>query len=290
MEPHHPPLESAHVRPLALAFVLTGTIFVAELLGGWWTGSLALVSDAIHMAVDLSALGMSLLAARLKCLPPDPKRTFGYERVEVLAALGNGLILMVAVGAILREAYARFLSPQAVLAGPMLAIAVVGLAANVVSGVILHPHSSENINVRGAFLHVVLDALGSVGAIAAAGVMLAAGWTRADPFASVCICVLVVTTAFLLLRDSVHILLEGAPPHLDIDEIRDELAAIPGVKDVHDLHLWTLTKGSESLSGHIVVAGGADPAAVLHAGTELLGSRFGLLHVTLQIEERRDHP
>ncbi|MBI4678576.1 MAG: cation transporter [Elusimicrobia bacterium] len=283
-EPHHPPIENPGLRPLAGAFCLTAVIFIAELAGGWWTGSLALVSDAVHMAVDLSALGMALLAARLKCMPPDPRRTFGYERVEVLAALVNGLLLMVAVGAILKEAYDRFVNPAPVLAGPMLAIASIGLGANLVSGLVLRPHSHDNINIRAAFLHVSLDALGSVGAIAAAVIMLATGWTRADPCASFLICLVVIATAFLLVRDSTHILLEGAPSHLDIEEIRAHLRLIPGVKEVHDLHLWSLTKGSESLSGHIVVAPGTDPAAVLKAATEMLSRRFALEHVTLQVE------
>ncbi|MBI5882492.1 MAG: cation transporter [Elusimicrobia bacterium] len=283
-EPHHPPIESSGARPLAAAFFLTGIIFLAEVVGGWWTGSLALFSDAAHMGVDLSALGMALLAARLKCMPPDPKRTFGYERVEVLAAFINGVLLMVAVGAILKEAYDRLLYPAPVAAGPMLVIAVIGLAANLVSGLILLPHSHGNINIRAAFLHVALDALGSIGAIVAAGVMLATGWTRADPCASVLICLVVIVTAFLLVRDSTHILLEGAPPHLDLEEIREHLSSIPGVKDVHDLHLWSLTKGSESLSGHIVVDPGTAPAAVLKTGTETLKAEFGLSHVTLQVE------
>ncbi|MFA6317645.1 MAG: cation diffusion facilitator family transporter [Elusimicrobiota bacterium] len=283
-EPHHPPIESAGVRPLAGAFCLTAIIFLAEVVGGWWTGSLALFSDAAHMGVDLSALGMALLAARLKTLPPDPRRTFGYERVEVLAALANGLLLMVAVGAILMEAYDRFLNPSPVAAGPMLFIAVIGLAANLVSGLLLLPHSHGNINIRAAFLHVLLDALGSIGAIAAAIVMLTTGWTRADPCASVLICAVVIFTAFMLVRDSTHILLEGTPPHLDLEEIREHLSLIPGVKDVHDLHLWSLTKGSESLSGHIVVAPGTDPTSVLKIGTQMLESEFSLSHVTLQVE------
>lgn len=283
-EPHHPPIESPGQRPLAAAFLLTGVIFIAELAGGWWTGSLALLSDSAHMAVDLSALGMALLAARLKCMPPDPRRTFGYERVEVLAALVNGLLLMVAVGAILKEAFDRLVTPSPVMAGPMLAIAVLGLIANLVSGLLLHPHSGDNINIRAAFLHVTLDALGSVGAIAAAIVMLATGWTRADPCASALICCVVIFTAVLLVRDSAHILLEGAPSHLDIEEIRAQLCVIPGVKDVHDLHLWSLTKGSESLSGHIVVTPGTDPVSTLKAGTDMLCREFALEHVTLQVE------
>ncbi|MBI5622383.1 MAG: cation transporter [Elusimicrobia bacterium] len=283
-EPHHPPIASYGQRPLAAAFLLTGIIFLAEVAGGWWTGSLALLSDAAHMGVDLSALGMALLAGRLKCMPPDPRRTFGYERIEVLAALVNGLLLLVAVGAILAEAYERLLNPAPVAAGPMLFIAFIGLAANLVSGLLLQPHSHDNINIRAAFLHVVLDALGSIGAIAAAGVMLATGWTRADPCASILICLVVIITAILLVRDSSHILLEGAPPHLDLEEIREHLCLIPGVKDVHDLHLWSLTKGSESLSGHVVVAPGTKAEAVLNHGTELLKWEFSLSHITLQVE------
>lgn len=277
-------LRRSPLGAITTAFTLTGTFFVVELLGGWWTGSLALIADAMHMGVDLIALGMALFAAFVARRPPDSKRTFGYHRVEVLAALANGVGLWIATGVILREAYGRLVFPTPVAAGQMVGIAVLGLVANLASGTILYRSSKDNLNLRGAFLHVLADAFGSVGAIAAGVIILRTGWQQADALASAVICVGIVFTSFWLLRDSVHILLEGAPPHLDIEEIRRALEALPGVKEVHDLHLWSLTHGSESMSGHLVVTPERDSDAVLREGKEMLEKRFGLSHVTLQIE------
>lgn len=285
MECEHPVQDASRgERPLGIAFAMTAVIFIAEIAGGWWTGSLALLADAAHMGIDLAALGLGLAAAHFSRRPPDSRRTFGYQRVEVLAALANAVSLLVVTGVILREAYLRWRAPTPVLAGPMIAIAVVGLLCNALSGFLLYGASRENINLRGVFLHVVSDLLGSLGVIAAGVILILTGWQGADPIASALICVIVIFTAAMLFRDSIHILLEGAPPHLDIDEIRTALAGLPGVREVHDLHLWSLSKGSESLSGHLVLASGGDQASVLKAGTELLRSRFGLNHVTLQIE------
>ena len=276
-------------RPLTGAIALTGVIFVAELAGGWWTGSLALMADATHMAVDLLGLGLSLFAAMLSRLPADPKRTYGYRRVEVLAALGNAIALMVATGFILREAYARWAFPTPVAAGPMTAIAALGLACNLVSAAMLWKASRNNLNLRGALLHVMSDAAGSVGALIAGLIIWKTRWYAADALVSIAICFGIVLTAFWLLRDSVHILLEGAPAHLDLEEVRSALAGLDGVQEVHDLHLWSLTRGQEAMSGHVVVVEGRDPAAVLRAGRELLKERFALDHVTLQIEKEEDH-
>lgn len=277
--------EHSTVKTLSWAFLLTAVFFLVELLGGIWTGSLALMADAMHMGVDLIALGLGLFAARVSLRPPDAKRTFGYKRVEVLAALGNGVGLLVATGIILREAYGRYGDPSPVRAGPMVAIAFFGLLCNLVSGAILYRSSRDNINLRGVFLHIVSDAVGSLGAIIAGLIILKTGWHGADPLASALICIGIVFTSFLLVRDSIHILLEGAPSHLDLEEVRSALSGLPGVQEVHDLHLWSLTKGSESMSGHLVVRSGDSPGLTLKAGTDLLKSRFGLSHVTLQIED-----
>lgn len=277
------------MRPLTGAIMLTAVIFFAELVGGWWTGSLALIADATHMAVDLLGLGLSLFAAMLATLPPDPKRTFGYRRVEVLAALGNAIALMVATGFILREAWARWSFPTPIAAAPMLLVAGVGLLANLGSAALLWRSSSSNINLRGALLHVLSDAAGSVGAILAALIILRTRWYEADALASALICVGIVGTAGWLLRDSVHILLEGAPAHLDLEEVRGALAGLDGVKEVHDLHLWSVTQGQEAMSGHLVVDEGREACEVLKAGRELLAERFGLTHVTLQVEHE-EHP
>lgn len=276
--------DGSGASPLTGAIALTGTIFFAELLGGWWTGSLALVADAAHMAADLLGLSLSLFAALLSRMPADAKRTYGYRRVEVLAALGNAIALMVATGFILREAWQRFVFPTPVAAGPMLAIAVVGLLCNIASAAMLWRASRDNINLRGALLHVLSDGAGSVGAIVAALVIWKTRWYQADAVVSVLICFGIVLTAFWLLRDSVHILLEGAPPHLDLAEIRAALEGLDGVREVHDLHLWCLTQGQDAMSGHLVAARGRDHSALLKAGRELLKERFGIGHTTLQIE------
>lgn len=272
-------------RQLYGVIALTGAIFFLELAGGWWTGSLALIADAAHMAVDLLGLSLTLVAAMLARLPADPKRTFGYRRVEVLAALGNAIALMVATGFLMREAWARFAFPTAIAAGPMIAVAALGLLCNLCSAAILWKSSRTNINMRGALMHVISDGAGSVGALIAGVIVLETHWYQADALVTMLICGGIVLTAFWLLRDSVHILLEGAPAHLDLDEIRGALAAIPGVNDVHDLHLWSLTQGQEAMSGHLILADGRDHADALKAGKAVLAERFGITHVTLQIEQ-----
>jgi cobalt-zinc-cadmium efflux system protein len=275
----------APLKAVGWAFGLTASVFVVELIGGWWTGSLALIADALHMAIDLIALGMTLFASVVSRRPPDAKRTFGYKRVEVLAALGNGVGLWVATGVILHEAYSRFRFPMPIAAPQMLALASVGLACNLISALILFRSSRSNINLRGAFLHVMSDAVGSVGAIIAGVIIHYTRWYQADALASVFICMGIVFTSYWLLRDSIHILLEGAPSHLDLEEVRSALEKLEGVKEVHDLHLWSLTQGSESMSGHLVIEEGLSSDVVLKAGTELLRQRFGISHVTLQIEK-----
>jgi cobalt-zinc-cadmium efflux system protein len=271
-------------RPLYAAIALTGVIFFVELAGGWWTGSLALIADAAHMAVDLLGLSLTLVAALLARLPADPKRTYGYRRVEVLAALGNAIALMVATGFILREAWARFAFPTAIAAKPMIGVALVGLICNLGSAAMLWRASRTNINMRGALMHVLSDGAGSVGALIAGFVIWRTRWYQADALVTVMICAGIVLTAFWLLRDSVHILLEGAPAHLDVAEIKAALAGIPGVNDVHDLHLWSLTQGQDAMSGHLVLAAGRSHADALKAGKDVMAERFGITHVTLQIE------
>ena len=282
----HDHASQAPLRAVSAAFVLTGTFFFVELLGGWWTGSLALVADAMHMAIDLIALAMTLFAALMSRRPPDAKRTFGYKRVEVLAALGNGVALWIATGVILHEAWSRLLFPTPIAGPQMVLIAALGLASNLTCGLILYRHSRHNINLRGAFLHVVSDAMGSMGAIIAGLLVSFYRFYRADAVIGILICAGIVFTSYWLLKDSIHILLEGAPAHLDIEEIRAALEELQGVREVHDLHLWSLTHGSESMSGHLVVDGGLDAHTVLDAGQRLLKERFALEHVTLQIERR----
>jgi cobalt-zinc-cadmium efflux system protein len=285
---HHGHAHAHHrlsaVSALGWALGITGIFFVVELVGGWWTGSLALVSDALHMGFDMTALGLGLFAAQVGERPADPKRTFGYKRIEVIAALLNGIFLILITGAILREAYARWYLPRVIRVGPMMIIAIIGLLSNLAAGTVLFNSSRQNINLRGAFLHVISDALGSIGVIVAAAVIMATGWQRADPIVSALISVGIVVTAYWLVRDSVHILLEGVPAHLELEEIRTALSALPGVRSVHDLHLWSVTRGTESMSGHLVVESDAHIATALRAGAKLLKKKFGITHVTLQVE------
>jgi cobalt-zinc-cadmium efflux system protein len=281
---HHNTGDSGE-RQLYGVIALTGVVFFVELAGGWWSGSLALIADAAHMAVDLLGLSLTLVAAMLARLPADPKRTYGYRRVEVLAALGNAIALMVATGFLLREAWARFSFPTAIAAGPMIVVAFIGLLCNLISASMLWKSSRTNINMRGALMHVLSDGAGSVGALLAGVIVLKTRWYQADALVTVLICGGIVLTAFWLLRDSVHILLEGAPAHLDVAEIRAALIEIPGVSDVHDLHLWSLTQGHEAMSGHLILAAGRDHAEALKAGKDVMAERFHITHVTLQIEQ-----
>ena len=284
----HAPPPQRSAAPLSLAFFLTAAIFVLEFGGGLWSGSLALLADATHMAVEVVALGLGLFAVWASRLPPDRKRTFGYHRIEVLAALVNGVALWMAVGVLLREAWGRFQDPPAVKTGWMLVIALIGLLCNLASGAMLFRHRKEDINLRGVFLHVMSDALGSVGAIAAGLIMRKTGWLWADPLATVFICVIICSASFNLLRDSVHILLEGAPAGLDVEELRGALRGVSGVSQVHDLHLWSLSQGQASMSGHLVLGPRGDAREVLRSGQELLERRFGIKHTTLQIETQED--
>lgn len=272
-------------RPLQLAFLVTALLFVVEVAGGLWTGSLALLADAAHMAVDLASLGLGLFAAAVARRPPDPQRTFGYRRVEVLAALANGVGLWLAVGFLLREALERWRNPSPILVGPMLLVAVAGLAANLLSAALLRHGAKDDINLRGVFLHVLSDALGSLGVIVAGLVIARTGRLEADPAATVFVCAVIVLASWRLVRDSTHILLEGTPVHLELDAVRGALAGVPGVLEVHDLHLWSLSAGQESMSAHLVAARGSDPQSVRKSAAALLEQRFGLTHVTLQLED-----
>lgn len=278
---HH---EQDATAPLQWALGLTAVFFLVELFGGWWTGSLALLSDAMHMGLDLTALLFSLFAAKVGRRPPDAQRTFGYKRVEVLVAFINGVTLILISGVILREAYGRWFIPRDVKAPQMLLIAVIGFLSNVAAGAVLFRSSRTNINLRGAYLHMLSDALSSIGVIIAGVLIMATGWRQADPLVSALICLGIIVTSYWLVRDSVHILLEGAPTHLELDEIRAALRALPGVESVHDLHLWSVTKGTESMSGHVVVESPEHIAPTMRAGAKILKERFNISHVTLQVE------
>ncbi len=281
----HPPL-SADPRPLAWAFALTAGFMVVEAVAGLLSGSLALLSDAGHMLTDAGALAVSLFALWLARRPPDDLRTYGYHRMEILAALINVLVLWVLVFFILREAYQRLRAPEpaAVEAGWMLAVGVVGLGVNILNLSLLHRQQKENLNVRAAFLHILGDALGSVGVLAAAVVVLATGWTGADAAAAALIALLILYSSWGLLRESLHILLEGVPPHLDTNEVREGMRSVAGVAAVHDLHLWTAGGNLVLLTAHVVAEEGAGGDQLRGRVEGMLGERFGITHTTLQVE------
>ncbi len=267
-----------------MAVALTATIAVAEAVGGVLTGSLALLSDAGHMLTDVSALILSLLALWFAERPADPKKTYGYYRMEILSALANGVLLLGITGLIVYEAYHRFWDPVQVKLGPMMIVATIGLLANVAAMASLH--KSQSMNVRGAFLHVVGDALSSVGVLVAGGVMYFTGWYQADALVSVLISVVIVVGAYRLVRDAVDVLLEAVPAHVDTEAVRTLLGAVPGVTAVHDLHIWTISSGIYALSAHLVVL---DPVCqnndqILSAVKHDLLDRFGIDHTTIQIE------
>jgi cobalt-zinc-cadmium efflux system protein len=256
---------------------------VAEAVGGLLTGSLALLADAGHMLSDAGSLALALFALGIAARPRTPRRTYGYHRTEILAALVNGIALVAIAVWILVEAVERLRQPREVLAGPMMAVALGGLVVNLLGLWILAGSRGDSLNVRGAWLHVVSDTLGSLQAVVAGGLIWAFGWLWADPLASLLIALLIGWSAWPLLSESVHVLMEGTPRHLDAEAVAAALRGVEGVEDVHDLHLWTITSGFESLSVHARVAGRErDP--VLHDMRELLARRFGIGHSTIQLE------
>jgi cobalt-zinc-cadmium efflux system protein len=269
---------------LALTLALTCVFMLVELIAGFWTGSLALLADAGHMLTDAGALALALFATWIAARPPTPAKTYGYYRAEILAALVNALVLLLVAGAILLEAWRRWESPSPVLAGPMALVAAAGLGVNLVGARLLHQGAGDSLNVRAAYLEVLSDALSSLATLVAAGVVLLTGWTGADPLAGVAIAVLIVPRTWSLLRQAVNVLLEGTPPHLELGEIETAMCAVPGVRRVHDLHVWTLTSGREAMSAHVVVDDVRDSERLLDTLHALLHARFGIDHTTMQLE------
>lgn len=278
-------------RRLKLALILTGGYCLVEFVGGWLTNSLALLSDAGHMLSDVSAMTLSLFAAYIATLPVTSQKTFGYYRAEILAAFLNGLTLWLVAGIIFREAYYRFFAPPEVQGQGVLIVGSVGLIVNLLTAWMLHNAHRGNLNVRGVFLHVLSDALGSVGAIVAGGLILWTGWLWVDPMTSIFIGGLILFSSFGLVRESVDILMQATPRHLDLAQIQHTMESIPGIARVHDLHVWTLTSGLFTLTAHIVVNGSSDHHALLDAIEQTIQERYGIDHTTLQLEpsDRQDN-
>lgn len=283
MHDHHTQ-GAANQRRLLIALALAGSYMVAEVIGGLWTGSLALLADAGHMLSDVFALAMGAAAIHIAQRPPTPNRTYGYYRTEILAALGHGVLLVCVSLAIFWKAWERIGEPHEILAGPMIAVAVGGLVVNLIGLRILSHGRHENLNVRGAWLHVMSDTLGSVGAIAAGFAIWAWGVTWADTVASVLIGGLVIHSSWALLREALDILMEAAPAHIDVPEVHREIASLPGVEAVHDLHVWTITSGLVALSGHVVATDGQPHGPLLQLVVDHLHDRLGIDHSTIQIE------
>ncbi len=259
---------------------------LVEAVGGWLSNSLALLSDAGHMLTDAGALGLSLLALKVGDLPPSTTKTFGYRRFEILAALMNGLALWAIVGVILHEAYHRLQAPQAVGAMGMITIAAIGLSVNLMSLYLLHTHKDENLNIRGAFLHVMADSLGSVGALVAGLIILKTGWTLVDPLVSLAICTLILWSSWRLVKDAIHILLLGVPSHINYRDVEQEILSHQGVCCLYDLHIWSIASGHDAISAHVVVPDGfRGKNKLLQNIVGGLRERFGIDHTTLQIEE-----
>ena len=266
------------------ALVITGSFLLIEAAGAVWTGSLALAADAGHMLTDVGGLALALFAAWIAARPPTPEKTYGYYRVEILAATINALLLLIVAGIILFEAYHRLRAPRSVHGGAMLAVALAGLAANLVAAWLLRRDAGRSLNVRAAYLEVLGDALSSLGVILAALVVMRTGLTIVDPLVSGLIALFIVPRTWRLLKQAVNVLLEGTPSHLDLREIEGAMTRVPGVRRVHDLHVWTLTSGREAMSAHVVVGDVRESERLLEALHALLHARFGIDHTTIQLD------
>lgn len=279
---------AAYRGRLRVALSITLTVMVVEFVGGLMADSLALVADAAHMATDAVGLGMALLAIHFANRPPSGNRTFGYARAEILAALANCLLLLGVGGYVLYEAIHRFVTPADTEGGLTIVFGLIGLVANTISLTLLLRGQKDSLNVRGAFLEVVADALGSVAVIISAVVIMSTGWQAADPIASILISIMIVPRTWKLLHETLDVLLEAAPKNVDMADVRAHILALPGVEDVHDLHAWTITSGMPVLSAHVVVSSDVLNAIghekMLHELQGCLGHHFDVEHCTFQLE------
>lgn len=271
-------------KRLVIVLLLTAGYMVAEVIGGWWTRSLALLADAGHMFTDVAALALALVAVWFGSRPATPSKTFGYYRLEIIAALVNGVALVVMSLLIFYGAYERWLQPQVVRSQPMAFIAAGGLCINLICAWILHGRDEVDLNIRAAWLHVMGDALGSVAAIAAALMMTFFGWYTADAVFSVVIGLLIIWSSARLIKESTNVLLEGTPAHINLAAVEAAILSTNGVDDVHDLHVWTITSGREALSAHVIHAHSVSQPDLLKELRTKLHDRFGVDHLTIQME------
>jgi cobalt-zinc-cadmium efflux system protein len=278
---------AAPLPRLAVVLALTFVFMVIEAIGGWLSGSLALLADAGHMLTDVGALGLSLLSAWIALRPASESKTYGYQRWEILAALINGAALFGIAAWVILEAIQRIQHPEPIRAQLFLVVAAGGLLVNLISLRILHRMKEANLNTRGAYLHVLGDALGSVGALGAAAVIMLTGWTLADPIISIGLALLILIGAWRLLRESTDILLEGVPGHVSMVEVQQRMLGVAGVTGIHDLHVWTVTSGMVAMSGHAIVPELASHPEVLE-GIRIEMARLGIAHVTIQLEVQHE--
>ena len=280
---HHHLGHQGQSGKLVVALLLTLSFAGIEAVAGWWSGSLALLADAAHMVTDSSALGLAAAAAWLARRPPSPNHSYGLVRAEILAALFNSLLMLVLIAFIVNEAVERIGSPRDITGSTVIAVAVIGLAINLVVAWVLS-RGETTMNSRAALLHVLGDALGSVAAITAGVVVVTTGWTPIDPLLSLFVATLILIAALRLLRDVVHVLMEGVPRHIHLQEVGHDLATLDGVLRVHDLHVWTLSSGTIALSAHLELRNMADWPGILDCARQTMDSRHGIRHVTLQPE------
>jgi len=271
-------------RPFAVALGITLVLLAVEAVGGWLTGSLALLADAGHLLADVGTLGIGFVGSWIASRPATAKMSYGYRRAEILAAVTNGVALWAVAGAILYEAVQRFRVLHPVSAPGMLIVALVGLAGNLANSAVLARDRGENLNLRVALTHTLADAAAAVGTIAASFVILTTGWVQADAAVSIGIAALILAGSWPPLHEAVRILMEGAPAHLSLTEVEVAMRGVPGVTGVHDLHIWSLTAGVEAVSGHVLVADPGEGQRVLRDLCRLLSDRYGLGHATLQLE------
>jgi cobalt-zinc-cadmium efflux system protein len=275
----------ADERRLVIAFVLTTGFMVAEFVGGLWTGSLALIADSGHMLNDAVALGIAVIAARVASRPADAKRSYGYGRIQILAAFTNSFLLILIAGAICWAGFSRIMAPREILSGPMLAIACGGLVVNLIAFILLRKANGHNLNIRSALFHVVGDLFGSLAAILAGVLLFFFDWSIADPVLSILVAVMIAVSASTVLWESAHILLEGTPRDLSSEKVVAGLRAkFPSIADIHHVHIWSLDSEEPIITLHAVLKEGADPEAALGALQEHLAKEFGLVHATIQIE------
>ena len=280
---HHDHAHATHGGTLRWALLLTLGFAFVEAFGGWWSGSLALLGDAGHMLSDAVALGLAGLATWISRRPPSARHSYGLMRAEVIAALLNGLLMLAVVLGIVVEAIRRIQQPQPVSGLTVIGIASVGLVINVIVALVLS-RGEHDMNTRAALLHVMGDLLGSVAALIAGAVIYYTGWTPIDPILSLAICALILYSTLRLLRDALHVLMEGVPGHLDLNSVGNSLARVPGVVSVHDLHIWMLSSGMPALSAHVVLERMTDWTDILEQMRDLLREHYGIEHVTLQPE------